>query len=191
MQANGRPTVLYNPHPAPHLSSWYEDGRKILDYFYKSDRYNLIFAPHVMLFHRPFVLTIDQLRLRKPGKIAQKYWDAPNIHIDLGSAASNDMTYTMAADIYLGDVSSQIYEFLYYPRPSLFMNSHNVEWQNDPNYLHWKTGDVLSDIDNLDQALAKSGQRHMDIYKPVQEACSIKVLIFLTNSQKKEQLKPF
>ncbi|AAV90358.1 uncharacterized protein ZMO1_ZMO1734 [Zymomonas mobilis subsp. mobilis ZM4 = ATCC 31821] len=170
MQANGRPTVLYNPHPAPHLSSWYEDGRKILDYFYKSDRYNLIFAPHVMLFHRPFVLTIDQLRLRKPGKIAQKYWDAPNIHIDLGSAASNDMTYTMAADIYLGDVSSQIYEFLYYPRPSLFMNSHNVEWQNDPNYLHWKTGDVLSDIDNLDQALAKSGQRHMDIYKPVQEA---------------------
>ncbi|MFT9099470.1 MAG: hypothetical protein ABF461_07555 [Zymomonas mobilis subsp. pomaceae] len=171
MQANGRPTVLYNPHPAPHLSSWYQHGRQILEYFLKSDRYNLIFAPHVMLFHRPFVLTIDQLRFSMPGRIAKKYWKAPNIHIDLGSPASNNMTYTSAADIYLGDVSSQIYEFLYRPRPCIFINSHQVDWQDDPNYLHWKTGDVISDVqEELDKALELSFERQQSIYKPVQQA---------------------
>lgn len=169
MQANDRPTVLYNPHPAPHLSSWYKDGCKILDYFYNNDRYNLIFAPHVMLFHRPFVLTIDQLRLKKPGKIPKKYWDAPNIYIDLGSSSSSDMTYTMAADIYLGDVSSQIYEFLYRPRPSIFINSHHIEWQDDPNYLHWKMGDVISSVADLDKALAQAVEKHKKIYEPTQK----------------------
>lgn len=44
-QANGRPTVLYNPHVSPHLSSWYRDGRAILDFFVEHPEYNLIFAP--------------------------------------------------------------------------------------------------------------------------------------------------
>ena len=42
---------------------------------------------------------------------------APNLRFDPGSPASTDMTYTRAADIYLGDVSSQVYEFIAEPRP--------------------------------------------------------------------------
>ena len=167
IQANGKPTVLYNPHVSPHLSSWYRHGRAVLEHFLHDDRYNLIFAPHVMLFYRRFVLTIDKLRVDRPGLIDQRVLDAPNIHVDLGSRACTDMTYTTAADIYLGDVSSQIYEFLYRPRPCLFLNSHGVDWQGDANYAHWQAGPVIDDAQDLGAALGRAVAGHAG-YLPVQ-----------------------
>ncbi len=159
MQANGRPTVLYNPHVAPHLSSWYRHGRAVLDHFARSDRYNLIFAPHVMLFHRPFALTIDPPRLRVPGTVPRAAHRAPNICIDLSSPACTDMTYTRAADIYLGDVSSQIYEFLRRPRPCIFLNSHRIAHAGDPSFAHWGAGRVIETPAALDDALAEAVAR--------------------------------
>ncbi|UAK23004.1 hypothetical protein [Sphingomonas nostoxanthinifaciens] len=162
-----KPVVLYNPHPSPHLSSWYRHGRQVLDFFLRDGRYNLIFAPHVMLFHRRFVLTIDWLRIDRPGIVEDRFRDAPNIHVDLGSNASTDMTYTMMADLYLGDVSSQIYEFLYRPRPALFLNSHGVDHADDPNYLHWRAGEVIANPDDLGAALDRALAQH-ESYCPVQ-----------------------
>lgn len=162
-----RPTVLYNPHVSPRLSSWYQQGRAVLDHFLRDDRYNLIFAPHVMLFQRRFVLSIEHLGIDRPGAIERKYYEAPNIHIDLGSRASTDMSYTSAADIYLGDVSSQVYEFLQQPRPCLFLNSHRVAWRNDPNYTHWQAGDVIEDIAALGPGLDAASSRHQ-LYRPIQ-----------------------
>jgi hypothetical protein len=153
LRGNVRPTVLYNPHVSPHLSSWYRHGRAVLDYFLDHPEYNLIFAPHIMLFERKVAVSIDRMRLAFPGKLDRRYLEAPNIHVDLGSQASTDMSYTQAADIYLGDVSSQIYEYLLNPRPCIFLNSHGVAYQDDPNYLHWSAGQVLSDPAELDQAL--------------------------------------
>lgn len=167
-QANGKPTVLYNPHPSPHLSSWYRHGRAVLEHFLYDDRFNLIFAPHVMLFHRRFVVTIDKLRIDRPGMIDPRYLEAPNIHVDLGSSASTDMTYTLAADIYLGDVSSQIYEFLQRPRPCVFLNSHHVDWRGDPNYAHWASGPVIADPANL-RAAIDWAMIASDRYLPVQQ----------------------
>jgi hypothetical protein len=168
-QDNGRPTVLYNPHPSPHLSSWYAQGRAVLEHFLRDDRYNLIFAPHVMLFHRRFVVTIDKFRIDRAGVIDQRFRDAPNILVDLGSAASTDMTYTAAADIYLGDVSSQVYEFLYRPRPCLFLDAHATRWAGDPNYAHWQAGEVVTDTEGLGAALDRAVAQH-DLYRPVQRA---------------------
>ncbi len=168
-QTNGKPTVLYNPHPSPHLSSWFRHGRAVLDHFLHDDRYNLIFAPHVMLFHRKYVVTIDRLRIDRPGLIDQRYHDAPNIHIDLGSSASTDMTYTMAADIYLGDVSSQIYEFLHRPRPCVFLDSHHASWRGNPNYAHWSAGPVITDPANL-RAAIEWAQVASARYLPTQRA---------------------
>ena len=162
-----KPVVLYNPHPSPHLSSWFKQGRDVLEHFLRDDRYNLIFAPHVMLFHRRFVLTIDKFRVDRPGRIDQRFLDAPNIHVDLGSAASTDMSYTQAADIYLGDVSSQIYEFLHTPRPCLFLNAHDVAHRGDANYLHWQAGEVLTDTADLGTALDRAVAEH-ERYRPVQ-----------------------
>ena len=144
-----RRTILYNPHPSPHLSSWFKFGANVLEQFYQSDRYNLIFAPHVMLFARPWTVTIDRLSIASAKKPPARYNDAPHMLMDLGSPACTDMTYTNAADLYLGDVSSQVYEFLNRPRPCLFLDAHDTPWQGNPNYRHWTTGPVMTDANDI------------------------------------------
>ena len=67
------------------------------------------------------------------------------ILIDTGSERCVDMTYTSAADIYVGDVSSQVCEFLETPRPCVFLNAHQIDWQNNPDFAHWHFGDVVDD----------------------------------------------
>ncbi len=168
VQENDRPTILYNPHPSPAFSSWFKMGPAILDYFRKSDRYNLIFAPHVMLFQRKVVISIEPPRLDFPGRIDPAVAAAPNILIDTGSTASIDMTYTRAADIYLGDASSQIYEFLHTPRPAIFANPSRKSWQGDPNFQHWTAGPVFETIDALDETLS-CAQADFAKYRPIQE----------------------
>ncbi len=167
---DGRPVVLYNPHVSPHLSSWYQDGRRVLDWFVEHDDHNLIFAPHVMLFERPFVATIDKLRLDRAGRIEERYLRAPNIHIDLGSRLSTTMAYTQRADLYLGDVSSQVYEFMLKPRPCVFLNSHRFAWAGDPNFAHWSAGPVIEEIADLGAALTQSRREHETVWRPIQEA---------------------
>ena len=164
-----RPTVIYNPHPAPKLSSWFKHGAAVLEAFRGQDRYNLIFAPHVMLFERKWVVTVDPPSLARVVRPGPALRADPRLHIDTGSAASSDMSYTNRADIYLGDVSSQVFEFLRIPRPCLFLNSHGVDWQDDPNYLHWRSGPVIetpaNPLDAIDAAVAS----HPD-YAPTQAA---------------------
>src|SRR5579872_3164814 len=111
-----RPIVLYNPHVAPHLSSWYKSGRAILDWFAANPRFQLIFAPHIMLFERRFALTVQPPRIARPGTIRQSAFNPNDILIDTHSRALTTMEYLNRADIYLGDASSQIYEFLVQPR---------------------------------------------------------------------------
>lgn len=164
-----RPVVLYNPHVSPHLSSWFAMGRRVLDWFAEHDDYQLIFAPHVMLFERPFVITIDRMRIDRCGRIGERYLRAPNIHIDLGSRASTTMAYTDRADIYLGDASSQVYEFLRRPRPCIFLDAHRTAWAGDPNYRHWTAGRVVGDIAGMAAALEGAAIDHADRYRPVQE----------------------
>lgn len=167
VQENGRPTVLYNPHPSPHLSSWYRFGAQVLEQFRQSGRYNLIFAPHVMLFRRKIVFTVDKLSAARVRRPAQDCYEAPNMLIDLGSSRSVDMTYTQAADIYLGDVSSQIYEFLVRPRPCLFLDAHDTDWKNDPDYRHWRAGPVITDASDVIAAVDKAMESH-PAFLPVQ-----------------------
>jgi hypothetical protein len=144
-----KPIVLYNPHFRRHLSSWYGWGREVLDFFARSSRYNLIFTPHV------------ELKGRKQKWLSlRKYAVHPHIHIDLGSPASIDMTYTNMANIYLGDVSSQIGEFLLDPRPCIFLNSHNISWEGNPDYLHWELGRVIDSPIQLESALADAVVTH-------------------------------
>ena len=41
--------------------------------------------------------------------------------------------YVRAASLYIGDASSQVYEFLERPRPCIFVNCHGVEWRGRKN----------------------------------------------------------
>lgn len=149
--AERRPTVLYNPHCSAALSSWKEVGESVLRQFAGDPRYNLIFAPHMKLFDG---------RPREAARLLDAYRNNPNIHIDLGSRRSVDMSYTATADIYLGDVSSQVYEFLNRPKPCLFLNAHGAIWENDPNYAHWRYGPVLRSADRLIDAVDQAAAGH-------------------------------
>lgn len=166
--SNDKPVVVYNPHPEPRLSSWYDMGAAVLDYFAASADFNLIFAPHVMLFKRRIHLTVEGFAMRWRRALAEKYRACANIIVDTGSPASLDMTYTLAGDIYLGDVSSQVYEFLIEPRPCVFLNAHATHWQDDPNYAFWHFGKVVSDLSGLAAAL-KSARADHAAYRPIQE----------------------
>ncbi len=152
---NDNPTVLYNPHFDPCFSSWFEQGEQVLEYFSQRPDYNLIMAPHVMLYTRRLHISGNCNKLQWRGRIKQRYFECPNILIDTGSTACIDMTYTRAADIYLGDVSSQVYEFLFKPGLCIFLNTHGVDWEGDPNYGHWKLGKVISSPEEIDGLLAQ------------------------------------
>lgn len=164
---NDNPVVLYNPHFDPHLSSWYTMGEEVLQAFAETPDMNLIFAPHIMLFQRKMHTSVEHKRMRRRKPLPKQFLDLPNVHIDLGSTQSVDMTYTRAADIYIGDVSSQIYEFLQTRRPTIFLNSHDADWQGNPLYLNWTTGPVLSDTADLIDHVRKAEETHAD-YLPSQ-----------------------
>lgn len=158
---NNNPIVIYNPHFDQSVASWTKMGRAVLDFFVANPNYNLILAPHVVLFAR---------RWRHGAWVPRRYKGVSNILIDTGSAALSDMTYMLAADIYLGDVSSQIYEFLLEPRPCIFLNAHKVAWQDNPYYAHWRFGQVIEDVPrNLGPALAAASETHAQ-FLPEQRA---------------------
>lgn len=152
---NDRPTVLYNPHFDPKLSSWFKFGEKLLDYFANQDRYNLIVAPHIMLFRRKILASVEHRLMRFRRKIPKKFRNIDHIRIDTGSVNSVDMSYTRAADIYIGDVSSQIYEFIAQPRPAIFLNSHGAKWQGHPDYRFWTMGPVIDDMAQFERLFAE------------------------------------
>jgi len=154
---NARPTVVYNPHHDARLSSWSRMGVDVLDFFYASKDYNLIFAPHVLLFKRGW---------GRGANLPGTYRDAENVRLDLASRYSSDMTYLRSGDIYLGDVSSQVYEFVEAPRPCVFLNGHGFD-PTDPSYAHWAFGPVIDDISRLGDALDEARDNHA-AYAPAQ-----------------------
>ncbi|SDS41963.1 hypothetical protein SAMN04487764_2175 [Gillisia sp. Hel1_33_143] len=162
---NQKPVVIYNPHFDSELSSWNKFGLEILAYFYNQDKYNLIFAPHLHLFQ-------ELKGGENKEQIPKRFLDAPHIHIDLGSAASTDMQLVNAADLYLGDVSSQVYEFIINPRPCLFLNTNGIDYKEDINYRFWQSGLVIDRIKDLDSDLSQAFLS-FDEYRPVQEKLNL------------------
>ena len=157
---NDNPIVVYNPHFDQSQSSWKPMGHQVLEFFSRHKEFNLIFAPHVVLFKR---------RMRHGASLPWKYRFSSNIYIDTGSSASIDMTYMLAADIYLGDVSSQVYEFLLKPRPCIFLNGHHFDWESNPFYQHWHLGQVVENIDEeLFEALKTASAKHKQY---IEEQC--------------------
>jgi hypothetical protein len=150
--AERRPVVLYNAHFSK-LGSWDACAEAVLAAFAAQDRYNLLVAPHVRL------LDSRQARGRWCA-LLDRYEALGHIHIDRGSDRAIDMTHTTLADLYLGDVSSQVYEFLRRPRPCLFLDAHGIDWQGDENYGHWRFGEVISGAADLMPAVDRAFAEH-------------------------------
>jgi hypothetical protein len=149
--ADKKPVAFFNPHFNATLGAWQAWGEKILAQFAADDRYNLIFAPHIRLFESADPATIPALA---------PYLNHPRIHIDLGSPAAIDMTYSRCSDLYLGDVSSQVYEFLREPRPCVFLNPSHADWAGDQSFRHWAYGPVLERPEGLINALDAARASH-------------------------------
>ena len=157
--AGMRPCILYAPHWQRHRSSWWDWGEAAVRHILAADRYDLIFAPHQRLVEKaPGVRAFAAALAGRPG-----------VHVDLDSFAMVDGSYTAAADLYLGDTSSQVVEFLMRLRPCVFLDPRATAWQGDPSYDMWRAGEVVTDLDALLPALDRAAARH-DAYRAAQRA---------------------
>ena len=162
--AEQRPVVLYAPHWQRHRSSWWAapswgGGAEVARRIAADGRWNLIFAPHQRLPERA-----PEVR-----DLAAELARLPNVHCDLDGFAMVDGSYTAAADLYLGDTSSQVIEFLARPRPCVFLNALGADWRGDPSYAQWTCGEVVEPEGDVLAALARAGAGHA-AYAGVQAA---------------------
>ena len=148
--ADDRPVVLYAPHWQRHRSSWWDWGAETVRRIADDGRWNLIFAPHQRLVEG--APEVKQVMEGLAGRA--------NVHCDIDSFAMVDGSYTAAADIYLGDTSSQVVEFLARPRPCVFLNSWEPAWRDDPSYAIWTGGEVVEQKENVLAALARADAQH-------------------------------
>ena len=80
-----------------------------------------------------------------------------NIIVDYGSDYCLDGAYNFASDVYIGDVSSMVTEFIIYkPRPCLFINAHDIDWVGNEDYHFWKMGDVVNDANDFPKHIFQS-----------------------------------
>jgi len=147
--AEQRPTILYAPHWQEHRSSWWLWGRQIVAMLAAQDRFNVIFAPHQRLVETaPAVV-----------EVLARVAHLPHVHVDTESFAMVDGSYLAAANIYLGDTSSQVVEFLARPRSCVFVNAQAIDWQATDDHGFWACGDVVSDLNDLMPALEAADER--------------------------------
>jgi hypothetical protein len=149
--ANDRPIILYNPHFDHNLGSWQRFASPLIDAVVADGRYNLIVAPHIRMFEMASEAERDVWRQRAV---------AGRVIVDLDSERLNDMSYTSAADIYVGDVSSQVYEFLTIAKPCIFIDAHGAAWRDNPDYAMWQFGPVCSDMTQIVDALDYANESH-------------------------------
>ncbi len=145
---NNNQTILYTPHWEVALTSYNIYARFILDYFNKRKDLNLIFAPHLLIKHWHFAYkyNIDYL-----------HYNSDNILVDFASIYGTNGSYLKYADVYMGDVSSMVFEFIAIkPRPCLFLNAHKVDWRGNVDYRFWDYGNVVENFDEFDQKLNNS-----------------------------------
>lgn len=152
-------TILYNPHWERKLSSFPKFGFRILDFFSKNSCYNLIFSPHTKLVNRNFILRHK----------LNKYRKYDNIIIDLNSERNNDMTYTKYANLYLGDGSSQVLEYLFVEsRPCLFLDAHNLKDDKIHRPFTWNLGEIIDEITDFERTIKQTFKSHKLKYKSIQ-----------------------
>ncbi|MBY6128838.1 hypothetical protein KUW15_08940 [Qipengyuania aquimaris] len=168
---NGRPTLVYNPHFDPHLSSWYEAGPELLRWFASDEgqAFNLIFAPHVMLFRKAMHVSPEYKIAKRRPDVPEEAMEAANILVDVDGPRLFDMSYMLSADGYIGDASSQLYEFLARPRPVFLLDPNKaLQEQGESELPFLRTGPCASNVADLAPLLAEL-QSVGDRYREVQQ----------------------
>ncbi|MFH2146274.1 MAG: CDP-glycerol glycerophosphotransferase family protein [Candidatus Omnitrophota bacterium] len=129
-----RPVILYNPHFDEKLSSFFDKGMILLEQLSKSNKFNVIFMPHPDLS-------------RKYPQIVRKTAEFKNVL--LIERHRINLEYMAQADIYITDVSSSVFEWLYFDKPAIFFNTKRVDWEKSKYYSSWALGKVAEDVPQL------------------------------------------
>jgi hypothetical protein len=145
-----RPVIVYSPHWQQKRSSWWAWGREIVAQLAAQDRYNVILAPHQRLVEKD-----PDIRA-----VLASVSHFPHVHTDLDSFAMVDGTYMASADIYLGDTSSQVGEFLIRPRPCVFLNNDGIDWRETDDHGFWECGEVIDALSDLPAAIDRATMLH-------------------------------
>jgi hypothetical protein len=157
--AQRRPVIAYIPHWQRHRSSWWEWGRAVVGMLAAQQQFNVVIAPHQRLVEKD-----PDLRT-----VLESVAHLPHVHVDWQSFAMGDGSYTAMADLYLGDTSSQVCEFLVRPRPCVFLDAQGIDWRATDDHGFWECGEVVDTLETLPAALDRAMARHAD-YAPVQRA---------------------
>jgi hypothetical protein len=128
---------------------------------YRSGKYNLIFAPHVMLFRKRIQISLKPFRVAWTGTVPERYLACPHIpgRPRQRGAARHDLH--RGSRIYLGDVQPD----LRIPTSAAALRLHRfhaTDWQGDGNFRHWTCGKVLESADDLIAAVDEAFASHAD-----------------------------
>lgn len=148
--ASNRPILFYTPHWRRNFSSWWDWGVEVTKILANQHQFNVVIAPHQRLFER------DPGAAELLGKLASH----DHVHVDCGSFAMVDGSYTQMADIYLGDSSSQVVEFLARPRPAIFLDSPSLTWRGAETDGYWDCGDIVTDPARLWDTILAAKTHH-------------------------------
>jgi hypothetical protein len=148
-----KPIVIYNPHFDEQLSSFYDQGQELLKALSATGKYNVIFMPHPDLASKYPALVNLARQLTKVIVV-----DRPSINLD----------YFSVADLYITDVSSSVFEWLYFHKPALFFNTKKADWRHSQYYPSWILGAVAEDIPVLLAAVGQALQ-HPEEYQEQRE----------------------
>jgi hypothetical protein len=144
-----RPVLVYAPHWQRHRSSWWAWGREIVAMLAAQDRFDVIVAPHQRLVERD---PASRAVLAAAG--------GAHVHVAGDDFARVDGTYMAAADLYLGDTSSQVVEYLANPRPCVFLNPDRLNWRATDDHDFWSCGEVVDELGALPGVLARAAAEH-------------------------------
>ena len=161
-----KPVIMYNPHFKKELSSFYDKGQQLLEALSKTDKYNVIFMPH------PDLCRKEPKAVAKAAKVKDVVFiNRPKINLE----------YMAISDIYITDVSSSAFEWLYFDKPALFFNTKKIDWEENRYYSSWNFGRVVENIPEIIDAVEESLNR-TDQFQEARE--KLFSSIFLNSDQK-------
>ncbi len=134
---DSKPIIMYNPHFEKSSSSFFDKGMELLQSLSNTGKYNIILMPHPDLS-------------RKYPELINLAKEIPNVAVI--NRPKINLDYMAIADIYITDVSSAVFEWLYFDKPVLFFNT-----KSEKNiYSAWKCGRIVRDTPSMLESIEYS-----------------------------------
>ncbi len=77
-------------------------------------------------------------------------------NVVIAERPKSNLDYMAVSDVYISDVSSSVYEWLYFDKPAVFFNAKHIDWRNNRYYQSWNLGEVVENISDLLDAIEYS-----------------------------------